>query len=430
MGCGANRKIQGGSNGAALFLWLMEIILITARTVWPGVSRRIWQSATALALCSALNMGVALAQSDDERLRNGWAAYEVGDAALALRLLDPLAASGNKYAQYAVAELLLPGKQVPRDLPRAIDLFHKAAEQEIPAAQARIGAAFFHGDVIKQDYAQALAWFERGARNGHAAAQTNLAVMYADGIGVRRDPSSAMYWLEQALPRGEPNTLNTLANAYARGEGAARDPARAIALYQQAADAGLAIAMDNLGNYYREGVGVPKDLTAARGWYERAAAVGEPRGLNNLGVLYWKGLGVETDFKRAGDYFRMAAQKNHGDAEANLGLMFLFGQGAALDRDIGTRWMALAAAHGNELAKAYMIVLANTKWAIAEDRKQLQSYSNVLGATGSAATQKLIGDLLSNGILIPVNLPEARRWYLLAARQGDLASAARAQALQ
>lgn len=55
----------------------------------------------------------AAAQGDDERLRAGWAAFELGDAYLALRRLDPLATAGNKYAQYTVAELLLPGKQVP-----------------------------------------------------------------------------------------------------------------------------------------------------------------------------------------------------------------------------------------------------------------------------------------------------------------------------
>ena len=375
-------------------------------------------------------VGPAGAQGDEERLRAGWAAFELGDARLAMRLLEPLVQAGNKYAQYAVAELLLPDKQVSRDLARALDLFRKAAEQEIPGAQTRIGTAHFYGDTVRQDYALALAWFERGAHNGHAAAQTNLAVMYADGIGTPRDPVRAVYWLEQALPRGEANTLNSLANAHVRGEGVTRDTGRALALYRQAAAAGHSVAMDNLGNAYRDGTGVVQDYAEARRWYERAAAKSESKSLNNLGVLYLKGWGVEKDAKRAGDYFRMAAQKSDPDAEFNLGLMFLYGQGAALDLDIGTRWMALAAAHGSELAKAHMIVLADSKWAIAEDRKRLQTYSNVLGAVGRAATQRLIGDLLSNGVLVPPNRPEARRWYLLAARHGDGLAASRAKELE
>ena len=381
-------------------------------------------------LLLSLCCGTVFAQSADERLRAGYAAFEIGDGKLTLRLLEPLAEAGNKYAQYAVAETLLFSKDVPRDIPRATVLHLKAAAQEIPGSQTRIGTAYFYGDHVPQNYDIARQWFERGAINGHAAAQTNLAVMHADGIGGPRNPERAVYWLNQALPRGEANTLNTLANAYARAEGAPRDYTKALGLYRQAAALGSLTAMDNLGGLYRDGKGVAQDYTRALAWYQKAAAQSEPKALNNLGILYLKGLGVERDTKKAGDYFRRASQRSHADAEFNLGLMFLYGNGHEMDHYIGTRWMALAAAHGSETAQAYMVVLTDSPHAAQEDRKMLAGYSNGLGASGSVQAQRLIAELFDSGRFAARNLEQARRWFVLAARQGDTEAAARLQALK
>jgi TPR repeat protein len=370
-----------------------------------------------------------LAQPQESRLREGYAAFERGDGIEALRLLGPLADAGNKYAQYAVAETLLFNRSLPsgqqRDYARAFALHRQAADQDIPGSQTRVGTAYYYGDAVPQDFTMARLWFERAAQNGHPAGQTNLAVMLADGVGGSRDADRAVTLLIDALPRGEANTLNTLANAYARGAGVPLDYAKAQTLYREAALLGHAIAMDNLGNLYRDGLGVEANTQTARLWFERGAALSEPRALTNLGLLYLKGQGVERDTKKAGDYFRMAAQRSHGDAEYNLGLMFLYGNGHDLDHDIGTRWMALAAAHGHELAQGYMVVLADSRHAIQEDRKMLQGYANRLGALGSTQVKRLIAELFDSGRFVPRNPGEAKRWFVLAAHAGDTAAADR-----
>ena len=110
--------------------------------------------------------------------------------------------------------------------------------------------------------------------------------------------------------------------------------------------------------------------------------------------------------------------------------MFLYGNGHDLDHDIGTRWMALAAAHGNESAQAYMVVLADSKHAAQEDRKMLADYNNRLGAGGSVSAQRLIAELYDSGRFVPRNPTEAKRWFVLAARQGDAQSATRLKSFE
>ena len=131
----------------------------------------------------------ALAQPQESRLSEGYAAFERGDVIEALKLLGPLAEAGDKYAQFAVAETLLFNRTLPsgqkRDYARAFALHRQAADQSIPGSQTRVGTAYYYGDAVPQDFAMARLWFERAAQNGHPAGQTNLAVMLADGTILR-----------------------------------------------------------------------------------------------------------------------------------------------------------------------------------------------------------------------------------------------------
>jgi len=108
----------------------------------------------------------AQAQGHEDALRSGWAAFESADPGRAYRVLLPLAEQGDKFAQFAVGEILLDGRGMPRDPARAIVDLRGAAEQEIPAAQERLGAVHYFGLTVPRDYTQAARWFERAARNG------------------------------------------------------------------------------------------------------------------------------------------------------------------------------------------------------------------------------------------------------------------------
>jgi Sel1 repeat len=84
-------------------------------------------------------------------LEDGNAAYQRGDIATALRLLQPLAEQGNAYAQFS------------------------------------LGVMYANGQGVTQDYKEAVEWYRRSAEQGFAIAQSNLGVMYANGRGVSQD---------------------------------------------------------------------------------------------------------------------------------------------------------------------------------------------------------------------------------------------------
>jgi uncharacterized protein len=100
------------------------------------------------------------------QLEDGEAAYFKHDYAKAMRLLRPLADSGNA------------------------------------PAQNRLASIYFWGRPgVPQDSALAALWYRKAADQGNALAQAHLGLMYEHGYGVPRDAVIARMWLNLAVSR-------------------------------------------------------------------------------------------------------------------------------------------------------------------------------------------------------------------------------------
>jgi TPR repeat protein len=138
---------------------------------------------------------------------------------------------------------------------------------------------------------------------------------------------------------------------------------------------------------------------------------------------------VARDTARAQQYFRLAARKGEPQAEYNLALMYLNGDGVTVERAAAQFWFALAAAHGSPQAKAHLLVFSHAQDATPDAKKYAALYFNELAAAGGIELQNLVGELYSNGLIVPADRLEARRWFDFAARQGDARAAERLKML-
>ncbi|MBI5752278.1 MAG: sel1 repeat family protein [Hydrogenophilales bacterium] len=100
------------------------------------------------------------------------------------------------------------------DLAKAMALWRQAAEQNYPAAQARLGDML---DVAEQDE-EAVRWFRKAADQGHAAGEFGLGRMYAAGEGVKKDTQKAVYWIRRAAEKDYLLAVEMLAQAYRIGD--------------------------------------------------------------------------------------------------------------------------------------------------------------------------------------------------------------------
>jgi len=109
----------------------------------------------------------------------GFAAYDRGDYAAALREWRPLAERGDATAQYNLGFMYDNGQGVPQDYAEAVKWYRKAAEQGHARAQYNLGQMYEEGNGVAEDLVQADLWFGLAAENGLGRAAINRGIVRA-----------------------------------------------------------------------------------------------------------------------------------------------------------------------------------------------------------------------------------------------------------
>lgn len=161
-------------------------------------------------------------------------------AAMSLQQLNTLAAGGDPDAVLALAITYEVGRDVPKDLGRAAQLY------------------------------------ERAAALGDSTAKTQLALMYQTGAGVQRDDARALRLFQESAAAGDVEGQYRLGIAHAYGIGSPKDAVEARRWMTMAANASHQEAQLAVGIMAQTGAGGPKNEFAARRWF-RAAAAGPDR---------------------------------------------------------------------------------------------------------------------------------------------------------
>lgn len=171
-------------------------------------------------------------------VNEGEKAFESGDYATALRILKPLAETGDAKAQFYVGKMYYLGKGAPQDHAQAIRFYRKAADQGHAKAQNDLGTMYVSGRGVDRDDAQAVTWFRKAADQGNADAQFNLGVMYLKGQGETRDLAQAGTWFRKAAEQGNANAQFNLAVMHDYGRGVTKNRTQATEWYRKAAEQG------------------------------------------------------------------------------------------------------------------------------------------------------------------------------------------------
>ena len=84
---------------------------------------------------------------------------------------EKAAAQSNSWAAYRLGKLYLDGKDVPKDVPKAVEYLTASAEQGNQYAQYALGKLYLTGQDVKQDREAAWAYFCESAEQGNPYAQ-------------------------------------------------------------------------------------------------------------------------------------------------------------------------------------------------------------------------------------------------------------------
>ena len=292
--------------------------------------------------------------------------FEVGLAGLRAADLDALRAkadNGDVEAMGELAEAYYWGHGLNPDWKRSFGWAEKAAKENHPVANYRMGVQHLLGHGVEEDIdlgqqliSLSAAGMEKRAKNGDHLAQFYLALMYQYGVGRMGDRPKKRQWMTLAAEGGQSDAQYGMGRMYAMGVGVKRDFIEMKRWWRMAAEQGHAPAQYNLGmallrskneEEYPEGikllklavtqglaraelfmgevalrgVGMPKDEEAAFKYYEKSANQGLVQGQYVTGQALAKGVGVKPDLIAATVWLTLAAKAGHrGATVSNISL--------------------------------------------------------------------------------------------------------------
>ena len=124
---------------------------------------------TSLIVGAFFMFGAVSAQAQD--FAKGFAAYQTGDFATALKEWRPLAEQGNAQAQKNLGFMYKNGKGVAQDYAEAVKWYRLAAEQGDADAQNNLGVMYAYGDGVVQDNILSHMWYNIASANGTEASK-------------------------------------------------------------------------------------------------------------------------------------------------------------------------------------------------------------------------------------------------------------------
>ena len=197
------------------------------------------------------------------------------DAVLAAFTASVQAHIGNGPAALELGRLYEEGFLSP-DLEEAAHWYSIAAQQKIPAAQARLGLLYADGKGVVKNEEKARALLAPAAEAGDPQAQLywgKQAYTQSEQDG-GPDYAEAFKWFANAAAQGNVEAQYLTGVMYMQGQGTEKSVKKALQFFSRAAEAGYADAQYVVGQSYYKGLGIRQNMSEARKWLGKAAQNG------------------------------------------------------------------------------------------------------------------------------------------------------------
>jgi len=251
-------------------------------------------------------------------------------------------ANGEALCQHEIGLMYLHGYGVPQDAYKASSYFKAAADQDIPAAETRLGALFLdQGDV-----AAATRYFELAARWGWMEAYYYLAEMTNFGVGRQRHCGVATAYCKLVAEKAE-MLHSAFGEANAAYEAGDKDSALIPAMMAaeqgyETAQANVAYLLDEQRSLFSLNSILPwvkktrssllRNARLALIYWTRSAKQSNIDSLIKMGDYYLTGTGTVTDADKASTCYHNAAEA-HRSAQAYWNLGWMHENGIAVQQD-------------------------------------------------------------------------------------------------
>lgn len=105
------------------------------------------------------------------------------------------AASGDPDAMYHLAQRYRRGKEVPQDIPAAVEWLLRAADLGHAHAQSSMGVRYYYGEGVPKNHRLAMKWYLAGAANQEPEALYNAGDLFDDSDEIPKNPVECCAWM-------------------------------------------------------------------------------------------------------------------------------------------------------------------------------------------------------------------------------------------
>ncbi|MBT6032384.1 MAG: sel1 repeat family protein [Kordiimonadaceae bacterium] len=254
--------------------------------------------------------------------------------------------------------------------------------------------------VQSGDFETAAKEFVIEAEKGNSEAQYLLHSMFLDGFGVNKDTNKAISYLKQSAENNHVEAQFIFGTHLLSGRYIEKNEKEAFKWNLKAANNGHLKAAASAGIQYMQGIGVDVNPKEGFEWHLKAAIQGLKESQYMLGAIYQFGIGTEIDYFESLKWIKSAAQNNHQQAIQRLQSL---GISIKIDDDV----------IGREYLEKAEVAIYIKEYDIAVEELQKAADLNNINA------QYQLGFMNLTGQGIKVNFLEAKKWFLLAANNGD-----------
>ena len=295
------------------------------------------------------------------------------------------ALAGDNDARVRMGNRYLAGVTVDKDPEEAKRWYLLAGDSGTVDGFMALGL-YYSGACIPRDVPKAMESYEKAALLGHAGAQLNLGLFHWEGDGVPQDYAQAAKWVKMAADKGEAQGLFLMGAMRFGALGMDEDLEGALSDYEAAVKKGWAPAMLNLGNMYLYGQGIPKDEMRATEYYRMGAEVNHPPCVCNLAANYLLGRGVDKDPEEGMRLMRQAAILGYAVAQMNMAGCIAYGQGCRKSIPLSYAWATIASGASQKARDFLASNLADiTKAQMAAGEKHIKALRDEMAAAPKPA---------------------------------------------
>ena len=143
--------------------------------------------------------------------------------------IKKLVEMGNAEAMYSLGCCYAEGKfGLPKDLGKAVELWHRAAELGYAKSYYNVGIAYLNGDSVRKDEIKAKYYCELAAMRGDVKARYNLGIFEMRGGNIDR----ALKHFMIAAGDGSELSLKQIKQLFMKGHATKKDYAKALRYHQ------------------------------------------------------------------------------------------------------------------------------------------------------------------------------------------------------